>query len=698
MRLSMNNYLKKIVSVIACTVLSALFILLMFFCSPKIAAVPETTGEIITNVYPDSGGSEERTFNIGTNLTAVRINGLGNLGKITKVNYVPDKFITPNNLCDGIQIVDLTKPFNFAEKGSLIFVIMNLDPWAEDYSDQLKALSKYKLGDSWHFTLSLPKVFCASNVYQKNNLISRHGEIENYSFIDYTDSYNIHTEKLSHKTDRTVIDLKFSTSRELMSHTLIAAQIVTVHYQSTGGTYSGITEAPLIGTDNAVNGTTENSQNLLIAFAILSAVALAVLVVLSVLERSKEFVSAIIWVFGIFIMLLSRFFLSAETLVPIIWTALWLASSFVILCGALISTGRNFGKIPAKYISVSLAAAGAVLAFILPFVTVGAAVVLATVCTVLKALSVIALLLFVGFSTFSKDAGGNFLRAICSTLIGVAITASLFLPQVFPTRYNPMFWMCVATTTVTFISVFIVFMEMKKSNIYLTDNLHLEVERQLKDIKAIICQRDKLLQFVSHDMRKPLNSSVSLLETAIDREKDGEQIKTLQIIKQNDLRVVNNLSEIAAYAKLNYISEPSQVTDLHELCTSICLFHSFDCNANGIVLKNFVDKKYKVFAKATGLESAVSNIIMNAVEHANCSTVTLSVKTIKNKIVLCIADDGKGISADMDVFNPYVSENKPETGGVGLYICKNIIESMNGGLTYDSNRGGTVFYISLLKA
>ncbi|MDE6372901.1 MAG: hypothetical protein K2L72_00200, partial [Clostridia bacterium] len=295
MRLSMNNQLKKIISVISCAVLSALFILLMFFCSPKIAAVPETTGEIIATVYPESGGSEERTFNVGTHLTAVRINDLGHLGRITKVNYVPDKFVTPNKLDGDIQIVDLTKSFNFAEKGTLIFVIMNLDPWAENYTDQLKALSEYKLGDSWQFTLSLPKIFCASNVYQKNNLFARHGEIENYDFIDYTDSYKIRTEKLSHKTDRTVIDLKFSTSRELMSHTLIAAQIITVHYQSTGGAFSGITEAPLIGNESAVNGITENSQNLLIAFAIIAAVVFAVFTVLSVLERSKEFVSAIIW-------------------------------------------------------------------------------------------------------------------------------------------------------------------------------------------------------------------------------------------------------------------------------------------------------------------------------------------------------------------------------------------------------------------
>ena len=175
----MSSYLKKIISVISCAVLSALFILLIFFCSPKIAAVPETTGEITEADYSD-GVAIERLYSVGVDLTAVRINDLGHLGRINKVNYVPEKFVTPDKLSDDIQIVDLTKPFGFAEKGTLIFVIMNLDPWAEDYTDRLDALSEYKLGDSWHFTLSLPKIFCASNVYLKKNLLSRNRKLRFY--------------------------------------------------------------------------------------------------------------------------------------------------------------------------------------------------------------------------------------------------------------------------------------------------------------------------------------------------------------------------------------------------------------------------------------------------------------------------------------------------------------------------------------
>ena len=105
-----------------------------------------------------------------------------------------------------------------------------------------------------------------------------------------------------------------------------------------------------------------------------------------------------------------------------------------------------------------------------------------------------------------------------------------------------------------------------------------------------------------------------------------------------------------------------------------------------------------VYVKKSGLENAVSNIILNAVEHANCSSITLSVKSDRKRTHLLISDDGDGIASDADILNAYVSADKRETGGLGLYICKNIIESMNGELSYTSRQGNTVFCISLLKA
>lgn len=674
----MNNLMKKI-AVPLSAVLTALFILILYFTAPRIPSVPETTGMVDSAV-------------IGKDVTAVRISDLGKLNKLTKVNYVADEFVSDGSI-EKSKIIDLTTPFEFAEKGTLFLVVMNLDPDSDDFKEQAKKLADYKIGEYWHFTLSLPKIFCASNIYLGDNLVARHGELENYEFINFTTSYDKKTENYSQKVTRTSVDLQFYTRRQALN----LYQIVTVHYESSGTVYSGIQDCPLIGTEDVVTNTLENSQNLLIAFAVLAAVVFAILIVLSLLKRTKNFLSSIVWILGIALMLFPRFMLGQATVAPLFWTAVTWSGAFFTLGGALFALGRNFKKVPLKYLFPALSAVGGILAFIYPFIPFGAASVLKIAFTVIKAVGAVALLVFSLLAAFTKNDSPLLTQTATSSVIAVAVLSSVFLPTVFPVYCNSTFWLCVVTIIVTFTGVFKVFKDTEQANAYLTANLHLEVERQVKDIKSVIAERDDLLRFVSHDMKKPLQSSEALIDTLIERENDSEQTKGLKIVKQNNSRVIENLSQIGSYAKFNYLAEPSKITDLSELCASVCDFHAPDCNANGIVLKNLVEKQYKVFVKRQGLENAISNIILNAVEHASCKTVTLSAKTDKNNIVLCVSDDGKGIRDGLDVFGAYVSE-KSESSGVGLFICKNIIESMNGKLTYESTQNGTDFYISLLKA
>ncbi len=688
----MNRYILKIIAVISSAVAAAIFIVLLYFTAPKIEVMPETSGEIV--YYPDPSSYElKATAVIGKDVTAVRLTDLKKISKITKVNYVADKFVSPNEITDEIQIVDLTKPFEFAKKGTLIFIIMNLDPESKDFAEQAEKLSDYKIGDYWNISLSLPKIFCASNVYSKSALVARNGDIENYDFINFTTNYDVKTDKFSQKVDRTSLELNFYTRRQALD----LYKTVTVHYQSSGSVYSGISDCPFIGEESAIANTLKNSQNVLIAFAVLAAVEIAVLVVLSLLKRTKIFAAAIVWIFGIVLMLFPKFILGQATAMPLLWAALSWAAAFVTLGGAMYSGGRNFGKFPAKIVFTALMAVGGIIAFIYPFVPFAAAGVLKIIFTVIKATGAAALLVFAGFATFARGEKQVILKTATVTVIAVGVAASLFMPAVFPVYCNSLFWLCVVAVITTFTGVFKIFKDTEKANEYLTANLNLEVERQLKDIKAVITERDNLLQFVSHDMKKPLQSSATLLDTLIEREKDAEQAKALKIVKQHNMRVIGNLSEIGSYARFNYIAEPSQITDLAELCLSLYEFHKPDCTANGIILKNLADKRYKVFVKRQGLENAVSNIVLNAIEHANCKTITLSAKAEKNKIILAVSDDGKGIAGDIDVFKAYVSGDA-KTDGVGLFICKNIIESMNGELYYESSPVGTTFYISLLKA
>ena len=104
-----------------------------------------------------------------------------------------------------------------------------------------------------------------------------------------------------------------------------------------------------------------------------------------------------------------------------------------------------------------------------------------------------------------------------------------------------------------------------------------------------------------------------------------------------------------------------------------------DAEANGIELK-LAAKHVVAFAKPDALRSVLQNLVMNAIEHAECSWVCLAACRKFDRCVITVTDNGKGFG-DKDVFRPYYSGNEGEENiGLGLYICKSHIEAMNGTL------------------
>ncbi len=679
-----------------------LFVLVMCFATKDARHVPMASGEIKQqNMVYDENGKPTLVYDIktiGEDVAAVRINDLTKIGALTTVNYTPNEFVQPTSFSENSQIVDLTKEFHFAKKGTLTFVILTLDPFAEDFSAQSKALEPYRRGDNWQFSLLLPSVFSAVNVYQKTALFDSVGSIKNYHFIEFTTSDAHFTETHATKTEPLQIPLTFYTRRQMME-SFTSSQIITIHYQSNGGVFSGINGLPLIGAEDVVGVVNRQSRSVLAAAAILSAIVFAVLVTLSILKRTNAFFSELLAIVGALGIFLSKYTTLTSTRLPYFWAATGTAAPFLLLGATVFSIGKRIKKFPLKGILLALSAVGILLAFLQPYLSLGLGQAVTITIILLKALLLLGLLSFVLLNALGKNSDEFFpLKAVSAGLIIVLTATTLLLPpSAFVLQYPPL-WLYAAVIVVDFIIVFKIFTDTERENAYMTANLNLEVERQTQDIRAVIDERDKLLQFLSHDMKKPLSSAASFLSVLIAREKDEEQIKTLHIVKQSTDKVISNLTEIASYAHYNYVAEPSCTLDIAEAVQTVYKYSVADCEANGILLRNLVSKKTKVFAKRQGLENALTNIIFNAVEHADCSEIELSVQQDRNKVLLLVTDDGKGVDPDLNVFKPYVSENAADSSGLGLYICKSLIEAMNGTLTHYQKDGKTVFAITLLKA
>ena len=101
------------------------------------------------------------------------------------------------------------------------------------------------------------------------------------------------------------------------------------------------------------------------------------------------------------------------------------------------------------------------------------------------------------------------------------------------------------------------------------------------------------------------------------------------------------------------------------------------------------------------IEQVMFNLVRNSIEAmGNSARRVLTIRTTVNAddmVEISVADTGHGLAPDIRsrLFEPFVT-SKPDGLGIGLSICRAIIEAHGGRLSADDNPGdGTVFRFTL---
>ncbi len=629
----------------------------------------------------------------GKEIASVSIADLHKLGTFTMVNYTPDEFLLPVSDIRGTP-VDLTKENSFAQRGTFIFVVRNIDPMSDDFFAQSEALAPYLQGDGyWHFTLYLPQVWSACNIYVKSVLTHRVGEIENYDFIKYSEYSHTSVEHVD-GTEPLFIDLSFYPRQQAISpDPLQASTVITIHYESKSVKAAGLEDLPLIGENTAVRTAKTNDQNLSTALYVIGILICAMYIFVCLLKKTLSFLPHLFIDFGIFGILFSSFMLTTACSFPFFWENLRLFMFFFTLFSAFCALrNKNFLFRPWHCILLlmTICTISFLVLQVIPYDFSAWEPWYRIFCNIFFSL---AILIFAFLSAGRKDTDIAFL--ITPVIVGCIGTAAC-LPNLSSfASTNPIFWLAAVILVYTACLGARVFISQEQKLRYLTKNLHSEVHTQTKEMKVMIDERDQLLRYVSHDMKKPVQSMQHFLKILRERETDNEQKKTIDIITRKTNELSKNLSDIASYSRNNFAAEESKSFDLNDLIELVRQNFGPDCTANGIYLKTFPCHIY-VYAKYKNLYSVISNIILNSIEHADCRHIWISAQRKRDRCILAIADDGKGIEEGKNVFYPYYSESFSRNNtGLGLYLAKNFMQSMNGDLTYTQEDKKLTFFIDL---
>ncbi len=221
--------------------------------------------------------------------------------------------------------------------------------------------------------------------------------------------------------------------------------------------------------------------------------------------------------------------------------------------------------------------------------------------------------------------------------------------------------------------------------------------------------KSDFLSRMSHELRTPLNAILGFSQILEMKEKDQEKKRHLQdIVKAgqhlhhliNDILEITNIDSDRVGIEISEVSIGEIIDDCIVLCKK-------EINENDISLSFKGDMQSKVLADPLRLKEVLLNLITNAIKYNKLSgKIIIEAKKIDNqRLRVSITDSGQGISEDKQVhlFEPFERLGMELSGiegtGIGLVICKSLMELMSGDIGYISTLGkGSTFWIEIKLA
>jgi signal transduction histidine kinase len=208
---------------------------------------------------------------------------------------------------------------------------------------------------------------------------------------------------------------------------------------------------------------------------------------------------------------------------------------------------------------------------------------------------------------------------------------------------------------------------------------------------------------VAHEIKNPLTPmklSMQQLERAIKSNASNVNEIAIRVTK-TIVEQIDQLTHIATNFS-NFAQLPAskrEVFVLNEFLYSVTGMYHDDSNNEFLFM--IPDYEIRLNADKSQIMRVFTNIIQNAIQaipEDRKGNIALTVSKIKNNFVrITISDNGEGISDEKakSLFQPYFTTKSSGTG-LGLAMCKDIIEESGGKISFDSvENEGTDFHIDL---
>ncbi len=234
---------------------------------------------------------------------------------------------------------------------------------------------------------------------------------------------------------------------------------------------------------------------------------------------------------------------------------------------------------------------------------------------------------------------------------------------------------------------------------------------QYKKVKESEKIKDEFINIAAHELRTPIQPILGLTDIIYSKVKDEELHELLEIIMRNAKRLKRLSDNLLEITKIE-----SRSLKLHKKFFNLNILISE-------VLKDYVNKQKNqlkveivhdfkrkddtiIEADRDRISQVIHNLLDNALKFTMDSNQTVFVIVDKKeegkekgKVIVSVKDTGEGISKEVlpRLFTKFTTSDSTTGTGLGLYICKNIVEAHGGRIWAENNpeENGAIFSFTL---
>jgi len=242
--------------------------------------------------------------------------------------------------------------------------------------------------------------------------------------------------------------------------------------------------------------------------------------------------------------------------------------------------------------------------------------------------------------------------------------------------------------------------------------LNVKLKESEKNLLELNRNKDKFFSIISHDLKSPFNGILGATEMLVSDydELTAEEAKEMiQIVRESSTKAYELLEGLLEWAQTQTgrMKYEFENIDVYEQSSKIIDLIKINAKNKNILLENNVEENTFVFADQKATETVLRNLIANAIKFTQPDgTIKIETEKRVDEIAISVSDNGIGMSEEnknklfkIEVHHTTVGTNNEAGTGVGLILCKELVEKNNGKIWVESELGnGSKFTFTLPKS